>query len=898
MSQNIFSPNDPKFTAYALGELDPAEQAEVEAALRDNPAARAAVEEIRATAGQLSAAFAAEPMVEAEPVGRAERAAVASSGDTYRKRRVGPLGKLIQFPNFYYVAGGFAAACFAVVVALREPQFHPAVQRAAQKAEDGKISFVSDLGPSPDAPASTVAASPTGATAAPEASETGLAIRARVEVEQPAGIAGISAERAVQSPTLLQQLKAEQDVAGTAPIPALANRSGPLLGPPIPSSAPVGPEVNRATELLLQVTDTRGAVDRVQPAAVPPNATGSDPVKRVPPNDALSVSTAIFSEKTQSAESASAGAVNTKLGGYQVSVDQESVNRLNAIPASAGGTASVGRAASAGGATPVEKNESERVLLTPFSVSTSGDSRGYFAGNSLAGSGLAVGPTEFRLPPRPRGDRFRENSETYAHTAENDFLGALQNPLSTFSIDVDTAAYANVRRFIEGGHLPPVDAVRIEEMVNYFSYDYAPPKNNDPFAASLEVASAPWAPDHRLVRIGLKGRVVSTAARPSANLVFLLDVSSSMNAPNKMPLVKEAMQVLVKKLRPDDRVAIVTYAGRSGMALPSTPAANAREIVEALNELSPAGSTNGAMGIQLAYDIAKANFVTDGINRVILCTDGDFNVGVSSEAELTRLIGEKAKSGVFLTVLGFGMGNLNDSLLEKLADKGNGSYGYIDTRREAEKLLADQVNGTLMTIAKDVKIQVEFNPAKVASYRLIGYENRLLRKEDFNNDAVDAGEIGAGHTVTALYEIVPVGVERNRDGKTAAVDPLKYQTAGSQSGPSDSFRGRGGVTDELLTVKVRYKKPNGIFSRKLEFPLVDRGASFVVASRDFKLAAAVAGFGMILRDSSHRGNSTLDDVVTWLGSETDAEERGRHGEFLGLVKAAGRLMRSTGETQR
>ena len=478
------------------------------------------------------------------------------------------------------------------------------------------------------------------------------------------------------------------------------------------------------------------------------------------------------------------------------------------------------------------------------------------------------------------------STEAYAYQAESGFMDAVQNPLSTFSIDVDTASYANVRRFLNQGRRPPVDAVRIEELVNYFPYHYPAPATVEgdeggaaPLAVAMEVASAPWAPEHRLVRIGLKGREVTMADRPAANLVFLLDVSGSMNQPNKLPLVKESLRLLVGKLRSDDRVAIVTYAGNSGLALPSTSVQKAAEILAAIAELSPGGSTNGAMGIHLAYDVAKANFISGGINRVILCTDGDFNVGTTSEGELTRLIEEKAKSGVFLTVLGFGMGNYKDSMLEQLADKGNGAYGYIDTKREAEKMLVEQVNGTLVTIAKDVKIQVEFNPAQVAGYRLIGYENRRLAKEDFNNDAVDAGEIGAGHTVTALYEIVPAGAQVLVAG---AVDELKYQRvqSGVARGAPESGSG------ELLTVKIRYKEPAGEQSLKREFVLKDAGLGFAAASSDFKLAAAVAGFGMILRDSPLKGTATLADVTAWAQAGLGDDAGGYRSEFVRLVKQA------------
>jgi Ca-activated chloride channel family protein len=471
------------------------------------------------------------------------------------------------------------------------------------------------------------------------------------------------------------------------------------------------------------------------------------------------------------------------------------------------------------------------------------------------------------------------NTEDYAYRAETGFVRVANQPLSTFSADVDTASYANVRRLIEQGRRPPVDAVRVEEMLNYFPYHYAPPTDGKPFAASLEVAAAPWAPGHRLVRIGLQGREVTTAARPAANLVFLLDVSGSMRAPNKLPLVKQALRLLVERLRPDDRVAIVTYAGTSGLALPSTPARHAAGILHALDALKPEGSTNGAMGIQLAYDIAKANFVSGGINRVILCTDGDFNVGVSDEGGLTRLVEEKAKSGVALSVLGFGMGNYKDAMLEQLADKGDGNYGYIDTRREAEKLLVEQVNGTLVTIAKDVKLQVEFNPAQVASYRLIGYEGRRLQKEDFNNDKVDAGEIGAGHAVTALYEIVPAGA--GDVGLEPGVDTLKYQPAKPTVAVEPLPHG---VAGELLTLKVRYQAPEGGQSGLISFPLTDRGEAFANASADFKFAAAVAGCGMLLRDSPFKGATTLNDVEQWAQAGLGNDAGGYRGEFLQLVR--------------
>ncbi len=485
-----------------------------------------------------------------------------------------------------------------------------------------------------------------------------------------------------------------------------------------------------------------------------------------------------------------------------------------------------------------------------------------------------------------RVGRTAYSSEAYAAVRDNEFISAAQHPFSTFSTDTDTASYTNVRRFAQRRQRPPRDAVRIEELLNYFYYRYPPPaaKSDAPFATSLEVAEAPWAPAHRLVRIGLKAREVTTAERPAANLVFLIDVSGSMTTSNRLPLVKESMRMLLAKLRADDRVAIVTYAGQSGLALPSTPVAQAREIVESLESLSPGGATNGAMGIQLAYDIAKANRVEGGINRVILCTDGDFNVGMTDEGELERLVAEKAKSGVFLTVLGFGMGNLKDRTLEKLADKGNGTYGYIDSRKEAEKLLVQQVNGTLVTIAKDVKIQVEFNPSQVSSYRLIGYENRMLKKDEFKDDKVDAAELGAGHAVTALYEVIPVGVAAKDAKKEAEIEDRRYNFYG---GVTDNATVPGRLDPfgkEMLTVKVRYKKPDGLLSRRVDFPLTDGGGKFSNASPDFKFAAAVAGFGMILRESPHKGTTTMANVIEWAEAGATEDAGGYRSEFIELAR--------------
>lgn len=463
------------------------------------------------------------------------------------------------------------------------------------------------------------------------------------------------------------------------------------------------------------------------------------------------------------------------------------------------------------------------------------------------------------------------NTEAYDRLEDNPFLAAAQNPLSTFSIDVDTASYSNVRRFIESGSLPPKDAVRIEEMLNYFAYDYQPPTDGTPFATHVESASAPWAPTHRLVKIGLKGKEIPQNNRPASNLVFLIDVSGSMEDANKLPLVKKSLKMLVDNLGKKDRVAMVVYAGASGLALPSTNGNNKEKILGALDNLSAGGSTNGAQGIELAYKTAEENFIKRGTNRVILATDGDFNVGITNQGDLTRLIEEKAKTGIFLSVLGYGMGNYKDSTLEKLADKGNGNYAYIDTINEARKVLVEQMGGTLVTIAKDVKIQVEFNPALVAAYRLIGYENRMLRAEDFNNDKIDAGDIGAGHTVTALYEVVPVGVKID----TPSVDPLKYSAPQATSWTSSS--------NELATIKLRYKEPTGSESKLLSYPVQNSKTEVAQTSPDFKFAAAVASFGMILRDSPYKGDSKIETAIKLAQEGMGNDSNGYRAEFISLM---------------
>jgi Ca-activated chloride channel family protein len=470
------------------------------------------------------------------------------------------------------------------------------------------------------------------------------------------------------------------------------------------------------------------------------------------------------------------------------------------------------------------------------------------------------------------------NTEAYDQIVENPFKQVVQEPLSTFSIDVDTASYSNVRRFLTQETLPPPGAVRIEEMLNYFSYDYAQPTGEDPFAVHVEVAQCPWEAKHRLVRIGIKGREMAVDQRPATNLVFLIDVSGSMQDANKLQLVKTGLRMLTEQLSENDRVAMVVYAGSSGQVLASTPGNQKETILAALDQLEAGGSTNGAGGIEQAYQVAVEHFIKGGTNRVILCTDGDFNVGVTDESQLVSLIEGKAKSGVFLSVLGFGMGNYKDAMLEKLSDKGNGNYAYIDTEREARKVLVEQLSGTLVTIAKDVKLQLEFNPAKTAAYRLIGYENRILAKEDFNDDKKDAGEIGAGHTVTALYEVIPAGEPVN----TPSVDELEYQSVG---GPTEAAK----QSNDLLMLKLRYKQPDGDTSKLMKTPVADSDQKIGQSSADFQFASSVAAFGMLLRHSQYAGTINYGAVLELAQPGLARDSEGYRAEFVELVKTAQRL---------
>ncbi|MCC2545705.1 von Willebrand factor type A domain-containing protein [Hymenobacter sp. BT175] len=472
--------------------------------------------------------------------------------------------------------------------------------------------------------------------------------------------------------------------------------------------------------------------------------------------------------------------------------------------------------------------------------------------------------------PRPAPGQ----GESYEHLKENGFSDARRNPLSTFSIDVDAASYSNVRRFLQQGQRPPADAVRVEEMINYFSYSFPQPTGPDPFSVHTELTVCPWDTRHQLVQIALQGKRIETTQLPPANLVFLVDVSGSMSGDDRLGLVQAGLRLLVRELRPQDKVALVVYAGAAGLVLPATAGSEKSRILNAIDNLQAGGSTAGGEGLRLAYRVAREQFQKEGNNRVILATDGDFNVGESSDDAMEHLITEERESGVFLTVLGVGQGNYRDSKMERLADKGNGNYAYLDNLDEARRVLVRQFGGTLFTIAKDVKLQVEFNPARVQQYRLVGYENRALEAEDFNNDRKDAGELGAGHTVTALYEIVPVGAP-------AVVDPLKYQTNAAPPAAASST--------DLLTVKLRYKEPQGLKSKLMEQSLVDKAVPLAQASENLRFAAAVAQFGMLLRGSDHRGSATYEATARLAEGARGTDSEGYRAELIRLIRLAENL---------
>lgn len=758
------SPNDPKLTAYALGELPAQEAAEVERQVQGSPELQKAVAEIREMSALLEKEFANEP---AAAFSDEEKAALLAQVQQH--------DKIIALParNFWRTAGVGAIA--AGLLALFAWQFW-----ISKKSE-------------------------------PERNPVSA-------VEPVANSQGMDVAAVAPGEPVEEKLVAQQDSSEPArQFRQLYSRANE-------------PAVNDLAGKPVELEKTQGAASYNYQSIVPAS-----------PTEPMPLAGRLAPAATASQTVTSWGSIAGSSGNFSGELT---------VPESS---------------SPVAMPVTTRESVLVFQDRRAGK-EGYF---------------ETRKQPSTVWYSSKEGTAEYPKYAENRFESVRENPLSTFSIDVDTASYANVRRFLKEGRMPPRDAVRIEEMINYFSYDYPQPKGDEPFSVNMEVASCPWESKHRLLRIGLKGKEIARDKRPPSNFVFLVDVSGSMAPRNRLPLIKQSLQMLAKRMTEGDRIAIVVYASQSGVVLESTSAVNKEKILAALDRLKAGGSTNGGQGIQTAYALAEKHFIEGGVNRVILCTDGDFNVGITDQEELIELIQSKAKSGVFLSVLGVGTDNYKDALMQKIADKGNGNYHYIDTLEEAHKVLIQQMNGTLVTIAKDVKIQIEFNPAQVSSYRLIGYEKRMFAAEDFNNDRKDAGEIGAGHTVTALYEIVPAGMESGI--ARLPVDELKYQKRPARPSAPATLAGN---SREMLTLKLRYKKPDGEKSLLREYTLMDQGKKFEQASSDFRFAAAVASFGMILKDSEYKGRANFGSVLEIAREAKGSDAEGYRAEFINLVKKA------------
>jgi Ca-activated chloride channel family protein len=867
--------DDPKFTAYCLGELDPAERAEIEALLDADPEMAAEVEETKIFAAQLRAELVNE---KEEGLDEARRADVMRVGAGLRENQGAITAAAASSPHVASRWGTWMLRMAALIalLALVGGLFFSSSSRRQAQSGTRTLALGRTIHPTDGHDGDSVSVNDFGlADADPATSYTGYLAKAakdpaREEAAKNAAIVvpglnqsvneGIAFEKEAMVLAQLNEPKQRIDLAAK-PDDALPAKRHDL---PAPATEP--------QDVALDVRRTAAAKPPATPAtlatAAPESSTGSTAVSGV-----LALNKANAPRPTNPTTRGRAVMLQTEKKEVQdtsklsIITDNETLVRRKVAPEVEAGVGGAPiqffDAAALGSRRLASSSDEARKQLDELDSALKDGTRWREQPGSMRG---------FRAPSEPA------NTEAYDVVNDNPFMDVRGNPVSTFSIDVDSASYANVRRFLNAGERPPKGAVRIEELLNYFNYDYPQPKDGQAFSATLEAGPCPWTPEHRLVRVGLKGREVKRDQRPATNLVFLVDVSGSMQPANKLPLVKESLRLLVDQLTAEDRVSIAVYAGASGCVL--QPTSDKAAVRAALEKLEAGGSTNGASGIQLAYELAQRAFIQGGVNRVILATDGDFNVGVTSQSALIDLIESKAKSGVFLSVLGFGMGNLKDSTLEKLADKGNGNYAYIDTLNEGRKVLVEQMSGTLVTIAKDVKIQVEFNPAQVTAYRLIGYENRLLAKEDFNDDTKDAGEIGAGHSVTALYEVVPAG----QQPPPRAVDALKYQTlpspAPAQNAASDA------LSREMLTLKLRHKLPDGDKSQLLELPLVDEGAAREKTSRDFRFAAAVASFGMLLRDSPHKGSANWDTTLELAVEGKGDDASGYRGEFISLINKA------------
>lgn len=833
------SPDSPELTAYALGELDAAGRAAVEAALEETPGLRAELAALSATADTIAAGFAAEPAVELSPAHRASivrsarnriatavRSADAGSGADVDLTVI-PEAADISAPSLrdlltiwrqriFWAAAALGVAAVAVSVAWPRPDIG-ADPFGALRYQPGRLARA-------EMPAPVTA------------SETRAGAKAGSPVPVPASLPGRG--KALDAPTplattdVLSSLQSETDVRT---LPRGRGLAGDSLTPSVSA-----PDARLAPTLAKRY----GLASPAGPAVV----------------------------GGRSSRSLAAGAAGTAVDESRMTVSANGPLANIQAP-------SLQRSAdvAAGRSTPQLKALDD-VLAESLAQSLGRGERSWaFPYRRTFGEEREKVELSFRYAA-PSG-------EAYAAVEDNPFKEVAAAPLSTFGMDVDTGSYSNIRRFLRGGSLPPPDAVRLEELVNYFRYDYPQPRGDAPLGATVEVADCPWADTHQLVRVGIQARSIARGERPRANLVFLLDVSGSMEDESKLPLVKRSMRLLLDKLTPRDTVGIVTYAGESKVALKPvaiTPEGRA-QAVDVLEGLRAGSGTHGSAGIRDAYAMATNHFIKEGVNRVVLCTDGDFNIGVTDRGELLDLITGEAKSGVFLSVLGFGMGNLKDTTMETLADKGNGNYAYLDSFSEARKVLVEQLDGTLVTVAKDAKVQVEFNPARVARYRLLGYEKRLLRDRDFNDDTKDAGEVGAGHSVTVLYEIVPVGPD------LAGVDPLRYATAKAGTLADAKAKAKAVHTDELLDLKLRYKLPDGDKSSLIEQAVKGGDLAARAASTDLKFAAAVAGYGMLLRDSPHKGDLTWEKVLRLAEQGLGEDKEGYRAEFIDLARQAQKL---------
>lgn len=835
MSESIW--NDPRITAYVLDELSGEALSEFERDLKQNAELAAAVEEARELTGQLEQFYAAETT---PPLENHRRESILGGGTA----SVSPAtANRRSWLRRHWVACSVAASLLIVVAGLSVPAVRMARQQTALD---------------------------------PHAAEPSDSATRRQAIRRPApgedNAEALNAEMAESAAASRQATPPEPSRSAPPSPPADANMFADSRGPQSPAASRgearsvTGERLERLNAEKSESPDTFEFREQVAPARqlreqnLPADQPSTGPQleslelaapeirQSVTQNEAPQPQSRALRRRDQ-AEKAEAMMEEMMLGEEErmMGMDME-----------------MGMGMRGHGGMPAPGAEGKPATVSPDLRIPTG---------SVPDYGL---PIDEGRGPGIAGDRFEP-------ITDNPFRRVSEHPLSTFSIDVDTASYSKVRDFLmRAGQLPRPDAVRIEELVNYFDYDYpAPPADAEhPFNSHVEITSCPWNEKHRLARIALKGKELSREERPRCNLVFLIDTSGSMNAPNKLPLVKEGMKMLIEQLNGNDHVAIAVYAGSAGLVLDSTPAGNQGKIRRALTRLSSGGSTNGGAGIALAYQTAREHFIEGGVNRVILCTDGDFNVGTTGTDELVRMVEREAKGGVFLSVLGFGMGNHNDAMLEKISGRGNGNYAFIDNENEAYKVLVEQTAGTLVTIAKDVKLQVDFNPAHVSSYRLIGYENRMLDKEDFNDDQKDAGEIGAGHSVTALYELVPAGTEP--DAARPPVTPSKYVRGPEPTAAADS--------DEVLTLNLRYKEPDGDTSQLVTFPVTDDGRSFDQADSDVRFAAAVAGFGMQLRRSDYAGNWTLADVQRVAENAVGEDRFGLRAEFVEMLKKARQLI--------